>query len=84
MKKETEKRLRALEDHDIDWISRLEYIDYGISGEDYSDESVWEEIYIEESITVVRNQQTGEVRGHYLERRGNEEIAEAGGDLSYL
>ena len=82
MKKDIEKRIGEIEDSGTDWISRLKFIDYlGLT--DYQDGN-WEDVHHDDTVTVYRNIETGEIRGVYADRRTDNEIVEQGGDLAYL
>jgi hypothetical protein len=78
------QRLETLESTSVDWISRLPTIDYDVGLSDYTDESEWEEVHHDQTVTVYRNRKTGEVRGVYNDRRSDEEIQGEGGNLEYL
>jgi len=76
------KRLSALEDGGTDWISKLEFIDY--DGLDDYENGDWDEVFFDDFITVVKHKDSGEVRGHYFDRRSIDEIVAAGGNLAFL
>ena len=82
MTRDVEKRIAALESQKLDWISRLQFIDY-LGLDDY-DSGEWIERYREPTITVFENTETGEVRGVYLDRRSEDEILPEGGNPAYL
>ena len=83
MKKDIKRRLAQIELFvPADWVAKLDIVDYiGIT--DYEDSS-WEEIFFDQTITVLQNKMTGEVRGIYNDRRTDDELKAAGGDLAYL
>ena len=76
------RRLDEIEARETDWIAKLNVIDY-IGLTNYSDGN-WDELYFDETITVVRNKNSGEIRGIFADRRTDDEIRAAGGDLAYL
>ena len=78
-----ENRLSDLEDRGTDWISKLEFIDYGLTDIDYENGD-WDEVFFDDFVTVVRHTESGEIRGYYNDRRTTEEIVEAGGNLAFL
>jgi hypothetical protein len=82
MKRDTERRLQALENNSTDHISRLPFIDY-LGMTDYSN-GEWDELHHDSTITVVRHRGSGDIRGVYRDRRSDDELAEAGGNLAYL
>ena len=82
MKASIEKRLSDIEDGGTDWISKLSFIDY--DGIDDYNNGDWDEIFFDDYVTVVKHKETGEIRGHYFDRRTIEEIVEAGGNLAFL
>lgn len=82
MKADQKNRLEELETATEDWAAKLDIVDY-IGLCDYEDGS-WEEIFFDQTITVLRNLETGEVRGVYNDRRTDAEIEAMGGDLAYL
>ena len=81
MKRETERRLQALENNSTDHISRLLLIDY-IGLDDY-DNGDWTEIHHDSTVTVLKHSETGEIRGVYRDRRTDAEIVAQGGYLAY-
>ena len=83
MKRETEKRLDALEGRTSDWVAELEIVDYGALEVDYENGD-WEELHFDKIITAVRHRKTGEVRGYYRDRRTHAEMEAGGGDLAFL
>ena len=82
MRKDIDKRLSEIEAKGTDWLSQLKFVDYD-SLEDYTSNE-WEELHYERPIAVVRNRESGEVRGFYSDRRTDAEIVAAGGNLAYL
>ena len=82
MRRNIRQRLDEIEARETDWISKLNVIDY-IGLTDY-DNGSWEELHYDQTITVLRNKNSGEVRGVYSDRRTDEEILAMGGDLAYL
>ena len=83
MKADIKRRLAEIEMMSkTDWFSQLSTVDY-FGMEDYEDGS-WQELHYDETITVLRNKQSGEVRGVYHDRRTDDEIEAAGGDLAYV
>ena len=83
MRRNIDRRLAEIESRGTDWISRLKFIDYGLTDVDY-DNGDWSEVFHDDFITVVRHAKTGEVRGYYRDRRSAEEIITQGGNLTYL
>jgi len=82
MKRNFDSRLNRLEQVTNDWAARLDCVDYlGLC--DYNDGN-WIDLHHEGHITVLRNQETNEIRGVYEDRRGNAEIVAQGGKLQYL
>lgn len=84
MRAGVKQRLEKLESASVDWISRLPLIDYGVLDEDYTDGSKWKEVHHDQTVTVYRNRESGEVRGVYQDRRTASEILDEGGLLEYL
>ena len=82
MRGSLKKRLQQIEDESVDWISQLKFIDYDWI-DDY-DNGDWDEVYFTDFITVVRNIESGEVRGYYNDRRTFEKMVAAGGNLAFL
>ena len=84
MKRETEKRLDAIESKEPDWTEHLEFIDgcYLDAG-NYPDD-VWETLHFDNFVTAVRHRVTGEVRGYHRDRRSYAEMEADGGNLEYL
>ena len=82
MRRNIRQRLDEIEARETDWIAKLNVIDY-IGLTDY-DDGTWEEVHHDQTITVLRNKNSGEVRGVYNDRRSDEEIIAMGGDLAYL
>ncbi len=83
MKADIKRRLDEIETTTEDWAAKLNVIDYDHILDDYSDKR-WEELHHDQTITVLRNTETGEIRGLYWDRRTDAEIAAMGGDLAYL
>ena len=82
MRRNIRQRLDEIEARETDWIAKLNVIDY-IGLTDY-DNGSWEEVHHDQTITVLRNKETGEVRGIYWDRRTDAEIKAMGGNLAYL
>ena len=84
MKRETEKRLDALQLTGPDWTIHLDFIDgcYLDAG-NYPDDE-WEELHFDNFVTAVRHRVTGEVRGYCRDRRTHEQMKADGGDLAFL
>lgn len=82
MKADIKRRLDEIETTKTDWVSQLDFVDY-IGLEDYEDGN-WQELHFDQFISVVRNIHTGKVRGVFNDRRSDDEIKAAGGDLAYL
>ena len=82
MKADIKRRLDEIETTKTDWVSQLDFVDY-IGLEDYEDGN-WEELHFDQFITVVRNINTGKVRGVYNDRRSDAEIKATVGSLAYL
>ncbi len=83
MKPSIRNRLDEIETATTDWAAKLDVIDYDWILDDYSEDR-WEELHHDQTITVLRNKETGEVRGIYKDRRTDAEIKEMGGNLAYL
>lgn len=81
MRSNFRKRLDELQ-METDWVADLDIVDY-IGLCDYHDGN-WVELHHDQTITVLRNINSGEVRGVYNDRRSDDEIRAAGGDLAYL
>ena len=81
MRRDIEKRLEAVENRTLDWVSKLDVVDYGILDDYKGDE--WEELHFDSTITVVRNVHTRKIRGVYNDRRKPDEYP-PGADFSYL
>ncbi len=81
LKANIRKRLADIESLTTDWAADLDIVDY-IGLTDYSD-GTWGELYIDGTITVMRNKKTQEVRGVYCDRRTDEEIIAIGGNPAY-
>ena len=81
MRSNFRKRLDELET-ETDWVADLDIVDY-IGLTDY-DDGTWVEVHHDQTITVLRNKNSGEVRGVYNDRRTDEELLAMGGDLAYL
>ena len=81
MKVDIKRRVEEIEMLTEDWAADLDFVDY-VGLEDYDDGN-WKEIFFDDTITVVRNLHTGEIRGIYNDRRTDAEIVAAGGDLAY-
>ena len=77
------KRLDEIEARETDFVAKLDIVDYDWELADY-DDGAWEKVHVDGSITVVKHRQTGEVRGIFADRRTDDEIRAAGGDLAYL
>ncbi len=82
MRRNIRQRLDEIEARETDWIAKMNVIDY-IGLTDY-DDGTWEEVHHDQTITVLRNRNSGEVRGVYNDRRSDDEIRAMGGDLAYL
>lgn len=83
MRSDLKKRLAAIESGSTDWISRLEVIDY-LPLENYADGSNWQEVHHDQTVTVYRHRDSGEVRGVYADRRSDRQKQDAGGNLEFL
>ena len=83
MKVDIKRRLAEIETASMDWAAKLPVIDYDWIMDDYLEDR-WEELHHDQTITVLRNKETGEVRGIYKDRRTDAEIKAVGGDLAYL
>lgn len=83
MRKDLESRLATIEGERNDWISRLQTIDYLNGLDDYAVDE-WEPVFNDDFITVIRSRVTGEVKGVYWDRRGDDEILSRGGNLEFL
>lgn len=83
MKRETERRLDAIEGRTSDWAAILPTIDYGVLETNYNNGD-WEELHFDKIITAVRHRKTGEVRGYYRDRRTYEQMESEGGNLEFL
>ena len=85
MKRETEKRLDAVQLTGADWTQHLAIIDCDYLGDrDPPDEDIWEEIFFDNFVTAIRHRATGEVRGYCFDRRTHEKMKADGGDLAFL
>ena len=85
MKRETEKRLDAIELKGPDWTRHLETIDCDYLGDcDPPDDDVWEEIFFDKFVTAIRHRATGEIRGYCRDRRSHAEMEADGGNLEFL
>ena len=82
MKASFKNRLDEIEAVTSDWAAKLKVIDYDWILDDYSEDR-WEEVWHDDTITVLRNKETGEVRGIWNDRRSDDEIKAIGGDLAY-
>ena len=82
MRSNFRKRLDEIEARETDCIAKLDVIDY-IGLEDYNDGN-WTELHHDQTVTVLRNKNSGEIRGVYNDRRSDDEILELGGSLAYL
>jgi len=67
VKADIKRRLDEIESATEDWAAKLDVIDYDHILDDYSDKR-WEELHHDQTITVLRNTETGEVRGIYWDR----------------
>jgi len=83
VKADIKRRLDEIETATEDWAAKLDVIDYDHILDDYSDKR-WEELHHDQTVTVLRNKETGEVRGIYNDRRTDSEIKAMGGNLAYL
>lgn len=83
MKADIKLRLDEIEAREMDWFSKLLIVDYDHVLDDYSEDR-WEQVFFDQMITVVRHRETGEIRGIHNDRRTDDEIRAAGGDLAYL
>ena len=83
MKASIKNRLDEIEMATEDWAAKLDIVDYDWILDDYSDKR-WDELHNDDTITVLRNKETREVRGIYKDRRTDAEIKEMGGNLAYL
>jgi hypothetical protein len=84
MRAETRRRLERLEARSTDHIAKLDTIDY-LPLEDYEESADWIEVEGgDETVTVYWNRKSGEFRGVYRDRRSEDELVEAGGDLAFL
>ena len=83
MKADIKRRLDEIETATEDWVVKLDVVDYDSVLDNYSDKR-WEELHHDQTITVLRNKETGEVRGIYKDRRTAAEIKALGGNLAYL
>lgn len=83
MKADIRKRLELIESKCTDWISKLELIDY-LPLEDYDTSDEWKEVHHDQTVTVYRNRQSGEIRGVYCDRRSDGEKLKEGGRLEYV
>ncbi len=83
MRASIKNRLDEIETATEDWAAKLDVIDYDWILDDYSDKR-WTEVWHDQTITVLRNKETGEVRGIWNDRRTDVEIKAMGGDLAYL
>ena len=82
MREDFKKRLAYLESRTKDWAAKLDVVDYA-SIANYADGS-WTEIHFDQTLTVVQNIETGEIRGVYQDRRTDAERKSIGGDLDYM
>ena len=82
MKPSIKNRLDEIETATTDWAGKLKIIDYDHILDDYSDKR-WIELWHDDTITVLKNKETGEVRGIWNDRRSDDEIRAAGGNLAY-
>ncbi len=82
MKASIKNRLDEIETATTDWAAKLKVIDYDWILDDYSEDR-WEEVWHDDTITALRNKETGEVRGIWNDRRSDDEIRAAGGNLAY-
>ena len=81
MKSTFEKRLEQIETAKQDWATQLDIVDYlGLT--DYEDGS-WQEIHFDQTITVLKNKITGEIRGVFNDRRTEDEYP-PGANFAYL
>ena len=83
MKADIKRRLAEIETATEDWAAKLDVVDYDSMLDDYSEDR-WQELHHDDTITVLKNKETGEVRGIYNDRRTNAEIEAMGGNLAYL
>ena len=83
MRRNIRQRLDDIDLITTDWAAKLDVIDYDWILDDYSEDR-WEELHHDQTITVLRNKETREVRGIYKDRRTDAEIKEMGGNLAYL
>ncbi len=83
MRSDLKKRLAAIESGNTDWISRLEVIDY-LPLEDYANDRNWQEVHHDQTVTVYRHRESGEVRGCYRDRRSDRQKQSAGGNLEFV
>ena len=83
MKANIKNRLDEIETATEDWAAKLGIVDYDWILDDYSNKR-WDELHHDDTITVLKNKETGEVRGLYWDRRTNAEIEAMGGNLAYL
>ena len=84
MKRETEKRLDAMEVQGPDWTEHLEFIDGCYLGDAEYPDDVWEELHHDNFVTAVRHRKTGEIRGYCFDRRSEAQMEADGGKLEYL
>ena len=71
--KEIKRRLDEIEiTSKTDWIAKLNIVDY-IGTDDYLDKR-WTEVWHDQTLTVLKNRETGKVRGVYSDRRSDDEI----------
>lgn len=82
MRADIRKRLEQIESTSVDHIAKLDVIDYGVL-DDYSGDE-WQEIYFDETVTVVRHKESAEIRGYYHDRRSDDEKLAAGGLLEFM
>lgn len=84
MRRETERRLDAIELKGPSWTEHLDFIDGCYLDEcDYPDD-IWEEIFFDKFVTAVRHRKTGEIRGYCRDRRSDAEMESDGGNLEFL
>ena len=84
MKRETEKRLDAIESKGPDWTAHLETIDCDYLDDAEYPDDVWETLHFDKFVTAVRHRKTGEIRGYCFDRRSHAEMEADGGNLEYL
>lgn len=85
MRSDTEKRLRALEERTAaDLARRVDCSGYYLGSADH-DADDEEEVYQDGTgLLVLRNRESGKVRGVFVDRRTDSEILRDGGDPIWL